>query len=351
MSDVYYTVRALPQAPSTLPENRGSRRKYWLPIDGESALWLLKFPRHRRGQGEHWAEKIAAEVGHLVGIDCARVDLARSGGELATICEGFDPTIWYDYWYEFGEFPSEIGFLGADEVDNNPMSLSALPRYRESLHGFDPLFWPGSSVLAAAIEKYDPKTTEIGYGLHSIGNIRYAITVLLRRNGIEESSVFDALMSKLYSYFLLDGLIGNTDRHHDNWMLKYESRAGSADLSVAPSFDHGSSLGRELSDKSREYKMRNREVLAYLHSPKPARRLFWNENPKPDRSPLALACLMVQCEPRLTRRAIDRIASVSETDFRTIIDRVPSEFMTEPAKDFAFQSLITSRRELLRSMR
>ena len=287
MSDVYYTIHALPQAPSTLPENRGSRRKYWLPIVGESALWLLKFPRHRRGQGEHWAEKIAAEVGHLVGIDCARVELARSGSELATICEGFDPTIWYDYWYEFGEFPSEIGFLGADEVDSYSPPLSALPRYRNSLHGLDPLFWPGSSVLASAIEQYDPNTTTIGYGLHSIENIRYAITSLLSRNSFDGNIVADCLMSKLYSYFLLDGLIGNTDRHHDNWMLKYESRTGSAEITVAPSFDHGSSLGRELSDKSREYKIRNREILEYLHSPKPTRRLFWNGNPKPDRSPLS----------------------------------------------------------------
>ena len=48
---------------------------------------------------------------------------------------------------------------------------------------------------------------------------------------------------------------------------------------------------------------------------------------------------------------MNRIASVSDDDFRTIVDLVPTEFMTEPAKDFAYQSMITSRRELLRSMR
>ena len=351
MTNKMYRVLDLPQAPQTLPENRGSRRKYWLPIVGESELWLLKFPRPRQGQGEHWAEKIVAEVGHLVDIDCARVDLARSGGELATVCESFDPTIWYDYWYEFGEFPSETGFLDADEIDKITPSLSYLSKFRELLQDLGPIFWPGSMVLASAIQQYDPETTEIGYALHSVKNIRRAIDDLQRRSSIEESARSDALLSKLYSYFLLDGLIGNTDRHHDNWMLKYEGRTGIAELSVAPSFDHGSSLGRELSDKSRLYKIRNHEVLDYLHSPRPTRRLFWDQNPLPNRSPLAIAGLLVQREPYLTRRVLENIGDVRESDFRTIVDRIPIEFMSDPAKEFAYQVLVASRGELLRSMR
>lgn len=351
MTDENYRIRVLPQAPQTLPENRGSRRKYWLPIDGEPGLWLLKFPRLRQGQGEHWAEKIAAEIGHLVGIDCARVDLARSGDDLATICEGFDPTIWYDYWYEFGEYPSEIGFLDASEVGQDPPPLNSLSKYTALLQNLGPVFWPGSLVLASAIRQYDPETTEIGYTLHSVKNIRHAVADLLRRRSIEQSTRSDALLSKLYSYFLLDGLIGNTDRHHDNWMLKYESRTGYAELTVAPSFDHGSSLGRELSDKIRLYKIRNQEVLEYLHSPRPTRRLFWDENPLPNRSPLALACLISQSEPHLTRQVVDRIGGVKDADFRAIVDRIPSDFMTVPAKDFAYQVLVTSKHELLRSIR
>ena len=351
MTDAQYRVRDLPQAPQTLPENRGSRRKYWLPIDGESSLWLLKFPRPRQGQGEHWAEKIAAEVGHLVGIDCARVELARSGGELASICESFDPTIWYDYWYEFGEYPTQVGFLEANDLETDPPPLRPLSDYDALLHNLGPVFWPGSSVLASAIQQYDPETTEIGYALHSVKNIQHAVADLLRRNSIEGNYHTDALLSKLYSYFLLDGLIGNTDRHHDNWMLKYENKTGFAELTVAPSFDHGSSLGRALSDKSRLYKIRNHEVSDYLHSPRPSRRLFWDENPLPNRSPLAIACLLVQREPQLTRRVVQNIGDVRESDFRTIVDRTPIEFMSDPAKEFAYQVLVTSRSELLGSMR
>ena len=53
------------------------------------------------------------------------------------------------------------------------------------------------------------------------------------------------------SYALLDGLIGNTDRHHENWMVDYIYYQGDQRYKVFPSFDHASSLGRELAEERR----------------------------------------------------------------------------------------------------
>ena len=72
-------------------ESRGSRYKLWIAVDNQPNPWLLKFPR--AGTGEHWAEKVAAEVGAGIGVICARVELARCGDQLATICESFDPDV------------------------------------------------------------------------------------------------------------------------------------------------------------------------------------------------------------------------------------------------------------------
>jgi hypothetical protein len=44
----------------------------------------------------------------------------------------------------------------------------------------------------------------------------------------------------MVSYLLLDALIANTDRHHENWAVM---RAPDATSVMAPSFDHASSLG------------------------------------------------------------------------------------------------------------
>lgn len=58
-------------------------------------------------------------------------------------------------------------------------------------------------------------------------------------------------------YLILDALIGNTDRHHDNWGVLVTSEDGKFRYHLAPTFDHASSLGREL---SREASLRRLET-------------------------------------------------------------------------------------------
>jgi hypothetical protein len=54
----------------------GTKPKFWFRCDRQR--WLFKEPRG--STGEHWAEKGAAEIGHLLGIPCARVELAEVQG-------------------------------------------------------------------------------------------------------------------------------------------------------------------------------------------------------------------------------------------------------------------------------
>jgi hypothetical protein len=54
--------------------------------------------------------------------------------------------------------------------------------------------------------------------------------------------------SAFTGYLVLDALIGNTDRHHQNWATL---RSRSTALRLAPTFDHASSLGYLLSDEAR----------------------------------------------------------------------------------------------------
>ena len=70
-------------------ESMGSKRKFWYrnPGDAAGADWLFKYPR--AGSGEHWAEKIAAEVAGLLGISCARVELATFQGTPGSATESF----------------------------------------------------------------------------------------------------------------------------------------------------------------------------------------------------------------------------------------------------------------------
>ena len=69
------------------------------------------------------------------------------------------------------------------------------------------------------------------------------------------------------------------------------------------------------------------------------------------RSPLALAELLCRWQPDFTRGTLERIEDLTEGRIRTAIGRVPPEFMSDMAKEFAIQVVRTSRQALLRSAR
>ena len=73
MSDQYYPIIPIEIQPGEM-EGRGTRRKLWVVRKDSQTEWLLKFPRP--GTGEHWAEKLAAEIGRLININTAHVELA-----------------------------------------------------------------------------------------------------------------------------------------------------------------------------------------------------------------------------------------------------------------------------------
>ena len=54
-------------------EPLGSKRKFWLLLADETQPWLFKFARPHTG--EHWAEKIGAEVAKLIELPAARAEL------------------------------------------------------------------------------------------------------------------------------------------------------------------------------------------------------------------------------------------------------------------------------------
>ena len=74
MPDLYAIIEVTRES-ARESEDMGSKDKFWyLHPTEEEEYWLFKYPRFNRG--EHWAEKIAAEVAALLGISHARVELA-----------------------------------------------------------------------------------------------------------------------------------------------------------------------------------------------------------------------------------------------------------------------------------
>ena len=317
-----YEVRQLPVWPEIEQlrlESRGSRHKFWISIEEEPKLWLLKFPRPNTG--EHWAEKIAAEVGRLIEVDCARVELADCGGELVTICESFDS----GNRDEQHEHVDELRDWFYDET----------------------ILVEGCYVLAWNDDQYDVET-RFGQRDHNVSNIIRAVKGLFRDPSFPAGGRVDDILQALASYAMLDGLIGNTDRHHENWTLQIVLVHASATawMSAAPSYDHASSLGRELHDQSRKRILDTDGVLNYVNRGHGG--VFGDGGQNRAPSPLDTAKYISQRWPEYTQATLQRIGETPDSEFRTAIDRVPTEFMGDIAKEFAYQIIVTSKNELLK---
>ena len=68
-------------------EVMGSKEKSWYLPEGQTTKWLFKYPRE--DTGEHWAEKVAAEVAGWLEIPHGRVELAVYEGKRGSVTETF----------------------------------------------------------------------------------------------------------------------------------------------------------------------------------------------------------------------------------------------------------------------
>ncbi|MBM3726654.1 MAG: hypothetical protein FJW40_14670, partial [Acidobacteria bacterium] len=68
-------------------EAMGSKRKFWFRQINSHADWLFKYPQANTGQ--HWAEKVAAEIAGKLEVLHARVELASFDGVQGSATESF----------------------------------------------------------------------------------------------------------------------------------------------------------------------------------------------------------------------------------------------------------------------
>ena len=277
-------------------EYLGSKKKFWVLRNGE--WWLYKQARPN-APGEAWSEKIAAEVAGLLGISHAVVELADEATDgLGTISRSFVPP--------------------------------------------DGRLYHGNDILYGAIPGYD-RQGRLWVSAHNLGNIVATLRDLADADG--SSLDLQQTLSGLASYAVLDGLIRNTDRHHENWGLIYRNRTGA--YSLAPSYDHASSLGRNLTDGDRNGRLSSSGgVLAYHTNC--SGRTFVDPGRKRGPSPLVLAQLICLSQPDLVLPVLERLRATTSRNFRNAVNLVPSDIMSRPAKKFAHQMLVTARTELLR---
>ena len=278
------------------PEEMGSKEKFWYrnPEEPETN-YLFKFPKS--GTGQHWAEKIAEQIADVLQIKHARVELAEFRKEYGSVSESFA--------------------LGDEALRH------------------------GNEVLELVVSGYNPKQ-KFRQSAHTLENIFQVMDRVFLAPEAKELA-----KARISEYLVLDALIGNTDRHHENWGILRERAGDGWKGFVAPSFDHASSLGRELLDERRDRLLSEGRVGQYVEKGHGA--IYWSGDEKRASSPLELVRRAVQRHPDFFQPALKKLKRLDESTTRDLISRVPDSWMTDSAREFAI-GLIRYNFQQLRSL-
>jgi hypothetical protein len=197
----------------------------------------------------------------------------------------------------------------------------------ETKKGFDLIH--GSEVLAGRVLGYQ-KEKQRHQCDHSIENIIAAVeNTFPARKRI-------AQLRTLAGFIVLDAIICNTDRHHDNWgLLRGPSVQGKTAHRIAPSFDHASSLGRELRDEKR--KLMLSQNLMERYAGKGSGGIYWKETDVKGENPLELAIKAATDFPNYFRPWLLKLKELQFEKMNGIVERVPLEWMSLEAKQFCLK--------------
>jgi hypothetical protein len=137
-------------------------------------------------------------------------------------------------------------------------------------------------------------------------------------------------------YLMLDAWIGNTDRHHENWGLLWHADEEPRRLVLAPSFDHASSLGRELTDEARMRAGNPSQGTPAERYGRRARSAFYpGDGIARAISPSVAFQLAATSRPLAGRAWLDRLLHMPREAVREVVEAVPESLMSPIAKDFA----------------
>ena len=163
---------------SQLPENIGSKEKRWVmpPRQHELPHRPHLFKIGRENTGENWVERVCCEIGKALRLPCANYEFAVHGNERGVISETFVP-------------------LGAR-------------------------LFLGNLLLSTIVDGYKgtKRFKQIEYKLSRVLNLIRRFPGMNPPMGWEEGQDALAAYEFFIGYLVLDALVGNTDRHHENWV-------------------------------------------------------------------------------------------------------------------------------------
>lgn len=285
-------------------EPLGTKAKFWFKHD-ERGWCLCKIAR--ANTGEHWSEVIASGLAEMLQIPHAEYFLAAYRNQPAV----FTPTI--------------IPGNGSLILGNQLLSLvdpayvsSTSRRFKQTSHTI-------SIVLETLKITKPPSGSKYPDGI---------------RTGAD---VFPA-------YLLLDALIGNTDRHHENWGIIGTREESNTVVQLAPTFDHASSLGCHETEQNKSQRLATTDLNftaeAYASRAKSA---FYADQQTTTPLPTIDAFRRAfQLNPSASIIWLDIIDKVEMRALMSVIEAIPASVMSDASRRFAARLLSANRKAILK---
>lgn len=206
----------------------GASEKIWLINPETKEKGIFKFPKVKSDgtvTGEYWAEKLATEIGKLIDIECARVDIGTYKGRIGSMS--------YNILKKGGEFVEGINYI-----------QTKYPYYQKE-----------QLLDEYSGEKY---------------------TVQMIKNSLSDDM---SIVGHIFDMIIFDALIGNSDRHHSNWGILFEYNYNSLCLNyrLAPLYDNGSSLCSYINEDDIENILVDKLRFESIINTKSKSTIGWNE--------------------------------------------------------------------------
>jgi hypothetical protein len=146
-------------------------------------------------------------------------------------------------------------------------------------------------------------------------------------------------------YVMLDAWIANQDRHHENWAALAEGDV----RRLAPTFDHGAPLARNVSDEDRHERMttrdRNRQIAAFVRR---ARSAFYEDAMAT--KPMTTVAAWGEFSRRLPEAGniwLGRLARIDAGVQQSVLANVPPNRLSKIGRDFTLELLLANQQRLL----
>jgi hypothetical protein len=303
-----YSIRQIDRQQAEDIEYLGTKRKFWFTMDGRRYL----FKAEERGTGEDWAEKVVCELARLLGIPHVEYELAHE----------------YD---------------GNRAIQPGVICPTFVPRPQILVLGNQLLFMRDEKYPAEDSRKYGVRehTVDAVTGLVSLLESPYADWMQ------HAPTPINTALGVFIGYMMLDAWVANQDRHHQNWGATWLN----PEIRLAPTFDHGASLARNLTDEEGKERLTTRDQNRSVEFFAARARSAFYVTPNDGKTLSALEAFQRFAEKDCgaARIWLGKLEEISQVAVDAILAEIPPQRMSPVAREFTSKLLMINQRRLLES--